>query len=292
MTPTAVRRVEVETSAGVTLVGPFELTVRAGTVSALVGESGSGKTLTLRTLAGIPPAGTRAVSGYDDDPTARVRAAIVFQDPTSFMNPRRTLRRSIAEVLRSSRVEFDERRLLDAVGLAADTAGRFPWQLSGGMAQRAALALALATGPDLLLADEFTSGLDEELQVQIMELIRDLVRTRGLACIFAGHQVPLVAGCSDDVTVLYRGTVVESGATATVLARPRHHYTAAMIAVQPGASTHGQPLPELPIGRPVARGCAFAPACTAVRRRCRDRAPAVGGGGERRFWCHFPVGGA
>ena len=290
MTPAVVRRIEVATSAGATLVGPFELTVRAGAVLALVGESGSGKTLTLRTLAGIPPAGTRVVSGYNDDPTARIRAAIVFQDPISFMNPRRTLHRSISEVLRSSRFELDERQLLDAVGLGADIARRYPGQLSGGMAQRAALALALATGPDLLLADEFTSGLDEDLQVQIMELIRDLVRTRGLACVFAGHQVRLVAGCSDDVIVLYRGSVVESGAAATVLARPRHHYTATMIAVQPGSSTHGQPLPELPAGRPVARGCTFAPACTAVRPRCRDRAPSVSVEDERRFWCHFPVG--
>lgn len=292
MIATIVRRVEVAAADGARLVGPFQVTVQAGRVVALVGESGSGKTLTLRTLAGLPPAGTQVIAGLGDDPGPAIRAAIVFQDPTSFMNPRRTLHQSIGEVIRAAGIESDEHELLEAVGLAADTGGRYPWQLSGGMAQRAALALALAMQPQLLLADEFTSGLDEELQLQIMELVRDLVRRRGLACVFASHQLSLVAGCSDEVLVLYRGSVVESGPAATVLTQPRHHYTATMIAIQPSAATHGQTLPELPTGRLVTRGCPFAPACDAVQERCRTVAPVATEDGERRFWCHFPLGGA
>lgn len=291
MIATILRSVHVATADGTRLVGPFELTVHAGRVLALVGESGSGKTLTLRTLAGFPPAGTQVISGVAGEVPQPVRAAIVFQDPTSFMNPRRTLHQSIREVIQAAQTDSDERELLQAVGLAADTGGRYPWQLSGGMAQRAALALALATQPQLLLADEFTSGLDEELQLQIMELVRDLVRRRDLACVFASHQLRLVAGCSDDVLVLYRGSVVESGPAATVLAQPRHHYTATMIAVQPSAATHGQALPELPTGRPVTQGCPFAPACDAVQERCRTVAPVATADGKRRFWCHFPLGG-
>jgi oligopeptide/dipeptide ABC transporter ATP-binding protein len=277
---------------GTALVGPHRLTVSSGWVHALAGESGSGKTLTLRALAGVVPEGLTASvgEGTPDLP----RTAMVFQDPASFFNPRWRVERSVREVLscvrgiRGPAAAAAISRLADAVGLTAREFRRFPFELSGGMVQRAGIAMALATEPQLLLADEITSALDPALSERILAVLREVARSRDLAVILVSHDIQLLARVADTVSILYRGVIVEEGGANAVFAAPAHPYTDFLVRALPSAAARGRPLPEIPVVEegPADDGCPF-------RHRCPRRVAACETmplwDAVRRVRCHRPL---
>ena len=231
-------------------VDGVSLTVAPGEFLGLVGESGSGKSTVGRALAGLVPltSGQARLAGVDLAGAsrrglreARRHLGIVFQDPASSLNPRHTIARSIAEPLvlhgttdarvRRQRVE----ELLDRVRLSRDLAGRLPHELSGGQRQRVALARALVDRPALLVADEPTSALDVSVQATVLELLAELQRDLGFACLFISHDLAVVAEVTSRVAVMYDGRLVETGATASVLRSPDQDYTRRLLAAVPVA---------------------------------------------------------
>ncbi|WP_432043992.1 ABC transporter ATP-binding protein [Streptomyces cadmiisoli] len=213
------------------------LDIRAGTTVSLVGESGSGKSTLARVIVGL-----EAVDGgsvHHRGAPVRGRGArlafrrgvgMVFQDPYESIDPRFTLHEVVAEPLRAHGMygPGGKRRvgeLLESVGMGSVDPEAYPHTLSGGQRQRVCIARALATGPDLLVCDEPTSALDVSVQAQILNLLLTLQRERGLAYLFITHDLDVVRRISDDVHVLYRGTVVEHGPAAQVIGEPRHPYT-------------------------------------------------------------------
>jgi len=223
------------------------LSVAPGERVGLVGESGSGKTTLVRTLLGLerPESGTVSVDGQD---LARAAAAAkrrshrlvqaVFQDPYGSLNPRHRVGRIVAEplALLDAAPADAERRVADAlraVGLAAADAARRPHEFSGGQRQRIAIARALVVEPRLLILDEAVSALDASLRSQVLTLLLELSRARGLAYLFVSHDLSVVRAVTDRTLVMRSGSIVEEGATADVLERPRHAYTRELVAASP-----------------------------------------------------------
>ena len=224
------------------------LTVGTGEAVGLVGESGSGKSTLGRVALGLlpPTEGRVLVDGQDLAGmgaaalrTLRRRMQLVFQDPYSSLDPRRRVGAQVADGLaihgllprreRRARVEA----LFDQVGLPAVHADRFPHEFSGGQRQRVGIARALATGPDLLVADEPVSALDVSVQAQVVALLADLRTRLGLAMLFISHDLPVVRSLCDRVVVLYLGRVMEEGTVAAVFGTPRHPYTEALLSAAP-----------------------------------------------------------
>jgi peptide/nickel transport system ATP-binding protein len=178
------------------------------------------------------------------------------------------------------------------VGLTPEELRRYPFELSGGMVQRAGIAMALATEPELLLADEITSALDPELGERILQLLRDIAATEGIAVVLVSHDLPLVAGIADDVHVLYEGRLVEHGPPVQVLAEPRHQYTALLVRSLPSRQLRGETLPEIPLPRngveATPEACPFQPRCPASIDACRTMPDWDPSGTYR---CHNPVSG-
>ena len=212
----------------------------------LVGESGSGKTTLGRCLVGLetPTSGTIEIAGVSTadyaalshDERSRIRRTIqmVFQDPYSTLNPRHSVRRSLTEALRAASnlgrdSETRVRALLHDVGLPVDFADRRPASLSGGERQRVAVARSLAIGPKILVCDEPVSALDVSVQAQILNLFKRLHEELGLSYLFITHDLAVVRQIVDRVYVLYRGEVVEEGATEDIMSRPKHPYTRRLI---------------------------------------------------------------
>ena len=278
--------VEIATPAGVIRpVRDVSLQVAAGETLAVVGESGSGKSLTGLAVLGLLPgvakvaAGAAFVDGVDvlrmgEPALRRVRgrvAAIVFQDPGTALNPVHRVGWQIAEAVRAHtamRGRDAWRRavaLLERVGIP-DPAARalsFPHEMSGGMRQRAMIAMAIAHSPRLLIADEPTTALDVTIQAQVLDLLAGLRREHGMGVVFITHSLPVVSEIADRVAVMYAGQVVEEGVVAEVFARPLHPYTAALLASAPhedGRPPVGiagvVPLPHL-----LPPGCSFGPRC-------------------------------
>jgi oligopeptide/dipeptide ABC transporter ATP-binding protein len=274
--------------------------VARGEVVGLVGESGSGKSATgLSILRLLPPEG-RIVRGrvlLDGDDLARIpedrmrrvrggRIAMIFQDPMTSLNPYLRIEEQLAEVgvlhLGLSRKEAIEQAvaLLDRVGIpdARRRARGYPHEMSGGMRQRAMIAMALLGKPDLLIADEPTTALDVTIQAQILELLRELVAERGLSVILVTHDLGVVAEVADRVLVMYAGRIVETGSAREVLASPYHPYTLALLGSVPRLdqrmarleSIQGMP-PRLDQG-PFS-SCTFAARCRLVRDACRAAEP-------------------
>jgi oligopeptide/dipeptide ABC transporter ATP-binding protein len=302
--------------APVPVVCGISFTVRRGEVVGLVGESGSGKTMTALALLRLTPPGARLggrvlLDGEDllAMPERRLRrvrggrVAMVFQEPTTALNPVYTVGFQIAEAVRAHRpvgrreARREAARLLDRVAVA-DAARRlddYPHQLSGGQRQRVMIAMALACGPDLLIADEPTSALDVTVQAQILDLLDDLRRDLGLAVLLITHDLGVVASRADRVLVLYAGEIVEEAPVADLFARPAHPYTRGLLASLPRL---GRPVPrgELPTlpGRvpdPGQRpaGCPFHPRCADAMAVCRGREPVrvpLGGGRAARCFLH------
>lgn len=225
-----------------------DLSVAEGEAVGLVGESGSGKTTLGRCIVGLERSsgGRITVDGLDaTDPGAlsadehtryRRTVQIVFQDPYSSLNPVRTVGATLSEAVRLARGTGPAEtvsQLLDIVGLPATYASRKPVSLSGGERQRVAIARALAVGPRLLVCDEAVSALDVSVQAQVLNLLKKLQSELGLALLFITHDLAVVRHIADRVYVLYRGEVVESGATAALLDTPSHEYTRQLVASIP-----------------------------------------------------------
>ncbi|WP_198520495.1 ABC transporter ATP-binding protein [Kitasatospora sp. CB02891] len=292
-------------------VSGVDLTLHERRTLALVGESGSGKSSIAKALLRLPAptAGTVTLDGTDLSALTsrqlralRPRLQMVFQDPLSSLNPRRTVRDLVAEPLdahpgllrgRDRLAVVDEQ--LTAVGLPPELFGdRRPEQLSGGQAQRVAVARALAAEPRVLIADEAVSALDVSAQATVLNLLRRLTEERGLASLFITHDLGVVRAVSDDIAVLQLGRLCERGPTEAVLAAPAHPYTAALLAAVPEP---GRPLgdtgllpadPPSPLDPP--SGCRFRTRCPLADDRCAAETPAarpVGPG--RTVACHRPL---
>lgn len=277
------------------VVHGLDLDLAPGEVLGLVGESGSGKSLSMLALMGLLPsearvhADTLSVLGQPlltMPPRERIRMlgrnmAMVFQDALSALNPSYTIGFQIEEVLRlhlglrGVQGRQRARALLDEVEIPdAETRLRaYPHELSGGMCQRVMIAMALACGPQLLIADEPTTALDVTVQAQILALLQRLQRERGMGLILITHDLGVVAQVAQRVAVMYAGQIVEEASVPQVFERPRHPYTEALLASLPERHRGQVRLPAL-LGRvpsPSARpdGCVFAPRCPQVQADCR-----------------------
>ena len=220
------------------VVHSVSLDVLPGEVLGLVGESGCGKSTVAKCVAGFlkPSAGDLVVcEGADEPKRGPRRVQMVFQDPSSSFDPRRTLGQSVTEGLRNAGAPKDEAlkqagELFERCGLARELLGRYPHQVSGGQCQRAAIARALAARPALLIADEATSALDVTVQAQVVALLRELNAEFGMAVLFICHDLALVQDFCDRVAVMREGRIVEVGPTGQVLSSPSDPYTASLIA--------------------------------------------------------------
>ena len=286
----------------------------AGEVLGLLGESGSGKSALLRTLLRLHRATGTRIAGeivFDgvDVLTLERRAlqryrggsvSMVFQEPGLAFDPVYTVGDQIAESIRAhervDRATARQRalRLLDRVQIpqAARRLDAYPHELSGGMRQRAMIALALACGPRLLLADEPTTALDATVQIQILLLLRELQRESGMAMIFVTHDIGAAIEVADRIAVMYAGRIVEDRVDALV-SHPRHHYSAGLLASTVAASDRGRPLPAIGGSPPdlslVPRGCAFAPRCDGASTRCHHDRPPLASDDGGRLACWHPV---
>jgi oligopeptide/dipeptide ABC transporter ATP-binding protein len=225
---------------------------------------------------------------------------LVFQDPWGALDPRLSAGDAIFEPLRihglAAAREKRERvaALLTEVGLPESAAERFPHELSGGQRQRIGVARALASDPELLIADEPVSALDVSVRAQIVNLLAERQRERGLALLFIAHDLALVEQISDRIAVMYRGRIVETGPTRVVLERTLHPYTALLRASTPDLSRSTRRAPrgvgaELPSRTPSAGGCPFEARCPAARSRCREERPELREAESGvRVACHYP----
>jgi oligopeptide transport system ATP-binding protein len=277
----AVRDVDVDLAVGRTL--------------AIVGESGSGKSTLARLLLRLvlPDAGRVEFNGTDLSTLGqralrelRRNMQMVFQDPYGALDPRMVVGDHIAEPLRVHRLvqgKAARRRraieLLDRVGLSERHLDRFPDEFSGGQLQRVVIARALATSPQLLVCDEPVAALDMSIRAQVMNLLADLQREHKMSYLFVTHDLSLLPVIADDISVMYKGAVVERGSAAAVLSSPSHPYTQMLLASIPSVDprrrsittrTHGQ------VGdlvRDPEAGCPFAPRCGFAMQICRETPP-------------------
>ncbi|RAI45482.1 ABC transporter ATP-binding protein [Rhodoplanes roseus] len=290
--------------------------VPKGETLAIVGESGSGKSVTAYAVMGIlDPAGKitagRAMLGGLDllaataDQVAAVRGreiAMIFQNPRTALNPIRTVGSQIADVLiRHANVPRREAPgravdLLRDVGITdpARRAKAYPFEMSGGMCQRVMIAIALAAKPSVLIADEPTTGLDVTTQAVIMDLIGDLARDIGMATIFITHDLALAAQRADRIVVMHAGHVIENAPTAELFARPRHPYTAELIAATPDAAASLAELASIPGSLPDLRRidlppCRYAERCPRRRVDCDAELPPAPAIPEHVVACRNPL---
>ena len=295
--------VSFATSGGRRLVAidDIELTLSRGSILGLVGESGCGKSVTARSILQLvkPPGRIGAASriwldGRDltrlsPDELRRVRgpiAGMIFQEPSTAINPMYTVGNQISETIRahervSGRVA--RTRALELMSLVRIPAPNrryddFPHQMSGGMRQRVMIAIAIACHPKLLIADEPTTALDVTIQAQILELLTNLRSQLGMAILIITHDLGIVAGMADRVAIMYAGRIVEQGRTEEVLQDPKHPYTQGLLKSVPVLGMdRGARLPSIPGTVPnlidLPPGCRFAPRCASAFEKCRIEEP-------------------
>ena len=307
-------RTEFETRAGlVTAVNDVSFSVERGRILGLVGESGSGKSVTGFSILGLidPPgriaAGRVVVAGTDlrslpPDGLRQMRGravSMVFQDPMMTLNPVLRVGDQMARAVRthdrvSKAAAWDRaRRALETVGIpaAAERLMAYPHQLSGGMRQRVAIAIALLHEPAVLIADEPTTALDVSIQGQILAEVRRLADDTGTAIVWITHDLAVVSSLADDICVMYAGRIVERGAAAEVIAAPRHPYTRGLLDSVPAGHTPGQPLPQIPGSTPslinLPAGCPFRSRCAHATDACATPPPMTGT--DHTALCHHPL---
>ncbi len=276
------------------VVGDVDLVLRAGRTTALVGESGCGKSITAAALGGLLPRGMALDRGEIRWADGAARGpgrglTYVFQDPGECLDPVFTIGNQIRETLppeERGRARERMEELLRTVGFEepARVLASYPHQLSGGMQQRAMLAMALAGRPRVLVADEPTTALDVTVQAKILRLLADLQRAERLAVLLIAHNLGVVAEIADEVHVMYAGRIVESG-PVDMLRQPRHPYVQGLLKALPRLDGSGRlegiegSVP--PLGRRPA-GCRFHPRCPLAREVCREKAPEMRACGEER----------
>lgn len=286
-----------------------DLSVARGEIHGLIGESGCGKTMTGMALLDLLPPGAAVkadrfrfegteIAGRAASLRGR-RIALISQDPAAALNPVLTIGRQMDDVIRTHHALPRPARQSRAVEVLAATGlpdpegllTRYPHQLSGGMQQRVVIAQALATGADVLIADEPTTALDVTVGTQVLRLIRDLVRQRGLTVVLITHDMDVVAEVCDRATVLYAGLSVETGPVFDLLARPRHPYTQALLAALPDAAPPGARLAAvdgaIPAPTLMPTGCAFAPRCARALPVCHTTPPPLRQKDESAWACHL-----
>ena len=308
-------RISLPTRRGRALaVRGLDFSLARGDTLGLIGESGCGKSLTALALMGLLPEGAQAsgsirfdgqeLLGLDDRALCRLRGnrmAMVFQEPMTALNPVHSIGRQVAEPLRlhqgltARQARAEAVALLERVGIAqaAQRLGAYPHQFSGGQRQRITIAMALACGPDLLIADEPTTALDVTLQRQILELIRGLVAERGMALVLISHDLGVIAQTVRRTLVMYGGTVVESGPTRAVFGAQAHPYTQGLFAARPqfgAARVPGARLPPIagtvPELADLPPGCPFAGRCPRTIAACHAALPpAVALGADHEARC-------
>ncbi|MFE1300137.1 dipeptide ABC transporter ATP-binding protein [Streptomyces sp. NPDC058731] len=296
----------------VPLVDGVGLRLQRGEVLGLVGESGAGKSLTALALLGLCPPGLRVTGsvrllgrelvGMPVRDLARLRGrhiALVFQDALGALNPVQRVGDQIGEVLRIHERPRPARdsalrravELLDAVGVPEPhrAARCRPHELSGGTRQRALIAMAMAGGPDVIVADEPTSALDVTVQAQVLGALTAARRATGAALLLVTHDLGVVAGAADRVAVMYAGRIVESAGCAELFARPRMPYTKGLIGAVPRVDAAVPPTPvpgDPPVAGARGGGCAFAPRCPLAQPVCQERTPELDGAGGHLAACH------
>ncbi|CUX53779.1 ABC transporter ATP-binding protein [Agrobacterium tumefaciens] len=279
-------------------VNGVSLSVKPGEVVALLGESGSGKSVTMRSLLRLHPKGTlieggmtvdgRDVTALSNRALADLRGAVVsmvFQEPRLALDPVYTVGEQIEETImrheKVSRAVAAERALalFEKVRIPSPQRrlANYPHEMSGGMLQRAMIAMALACNPKVLLADEPTTALDATVQIQILLLIRELQREYGLSVIFVTHDIGVAAEVADRIAVMYAGRIVEQGQVGDIIRNPRHPYTKGLLDARVELAGERDRLITIPGAPPdlasMPPGCAFAPRCAQVTDLCRTQVP-------------------
>ena len=302
-----IRAVRSDTTEPVPAVRDASFTINPGETVALVGESGSGKTTLARSIAGLiaPQRGSLRFDGNDITRPVHRRSAdllrhiqYVFQNPASSLNPRRKVRYNLGRTLdvffKLSGAERRDRmaELLDSVHLDPGYIDRYPPQLSGGEAQRVAIAQALAAEPKLILCDEVLSALDVSVQDNILELLRELQASTDVAYLFIAHDLAVVRWLADRVVVLYHGRIVEQGTVEEIFTPPHHPYTALLLDSIPGKGKHQtSALTEdaSTVGTAPDVGCAFEPRCRhAISGVCEvDEPPRLHDSETHEVLCHL-----
>jgi oligopeptide/dipeptide ABC transporter ATP-binding protein len=288
-----------------TAVDDVSLELAAGRTVGVVGESGCGKSTIARLLIGLerPNAGTLHFRGVRYGRSARslrpIRRAVgmIFQDPYESLDARFTVGEIVAEPLRIHGVYRRQgvarvRELLSSVGLDGVDLDSYPGEYSGGQRQRIGIARALALDPELVICDEPTSALDVSVQAQILNLLLELQQGRGISLLMISHDLQVVRRMSDDVVVMYAGSVMERGPAGVVTAAPRHPYTRALLDAIPGTSPAARRLSARPrssegIASAATVGCPFATRCPKVQGICRAERPPLAPVPHAAA-CHFP----
>ena len=284
-------------------VDGVDLELAPGEVVALLGESGSGKSVTLRSILRLHPEkktrieGSIVAAGVDVMTLSSAALAdfrgktvsMIFQEPMLALDPVYTLGQQIIETIRKHEggvsAEAARKRAFDLfeqvrIPSPERRLDSYPHEMSGGMRQRAMIALALACNPKVLLADEPTTALDATVQVQILLLLRELQRKLGLSMIFVTHDIGVGVEVADRIAVMYAGRIVETGAVRDVIRRPRHPYTIGLLSTRAqGGRLSGNRLPTIQGSPPdlanLPPGCAFAPRCASAPDACRAATPAA-----------------
>ena len=283
------------------VVDGVSFTLQRGQVLGLVGESGSGKSVTGfsimglvdppgeiaggqvlfqgRDLVRLPPRELRALRGN--------RIAMIFQDPMATLNPVLRVDVQMVEAVRAhqqvstaqARQQSADTLALMGISSPEERLRAYPHQLSGGMRQRVAIAIALLHKPDVIIADEPTTALDVTIQAQILSEMQKLVRDSGTAMVWISHDLSVVAGLADAIAVMYAGRIVEHGSVDDVLDHPQHPYTQGLIGSLPSANQRGARLRQIPGMAPhlarLPQGCAFAPRCSRATAACSEAVPAL-----------------
>ncbi|GGO31768.1 ABC transporter ATP-binding protein [Micromonospora parathelypteridis] len=301
----------------VSAVDGVSLDLAPGEIVGMVGESGCGKSVTAMSIAGLLPGSARITGSVRLDGTELVGAresalrrvrgqeiAYIFQEPMTSLNPVLTVGRQIGEVLqvhermsrRAARARAVELLTLVGIPSASQRVDAYPHQLSGGMRQRVMIAMAVACGPKVLVADEPTTALDVTVQAGILQVLRDLRDRLGTSVLIITHDLGVIADIADRVVVMYAGRVVERAPVDDLFAHPQHHYTAGLLSAspQPGRHAGTDRLTEIPGLVPVLSSqpdaCTFADRCPAADAQCRDSAPALRehGGTDHLAACWHP----
>ena len=301
---------------GVPIISDVNLRLGKGECLGVVGESGCGKTVTFLALMGLLPSaartsgsirlGSREIRGLGEGELEAIRGSsigMIFQDPQSALNPVRTIGRQLIEPIKlhlGLTTEQARKRaveLLSLVGIPAphERLGAYPHEISGGMCQRVMIAIALASEPDVLIADEPTTALDATVQLQVLNLLKSVQERTGLSIVIITHDLGVVAEICDRVTVMYAGRTVETQHIPEAFDLPLHPYTHALLDCLPSLENDGRPpafiAGDVPIPGQVPPGCPFHPRCPRAREICHEVMPETRmlGPNGGLVACHFPM---